>query len=302
MDRVGHSSGPLSDELLLDVLPQLDQVVDGLVEHLRSLDREVHLVLTSDHGMTDVHGKELLDRYISRDQVKKVINRGSTVGIWPHPDRYNRTYRRLEGLRSKHFSVYNLSTIPSSWHTGGPLFPPLLLVAKPGYLIHSEHWPIESNQYDPTQPYVGAHGYDATESDMHVPLFLFGPMVRPGVTYRDRPLDQTYTYKLLTALSGQRGASEQYTASVRSYAPLWSSHDLMTRDTFIVSVSLGMVFCALLCVLLLSVGLWKLCRSRLLFFSPKSISRSGDVDELNEHLISADGMRKVSEYPGSLVA
>lgn len=66
LDTVGHTAGPLSKELLLEALPQLDQVLFHLLQQITASPRGVHLVLTSDHGMAKVRGQELLDRFISR--------------------------------------------------------------------------------------------------------------------------------------------------------------------------------------------------------------------------------------------
>ncbi|TPP58060.1 Translation initiation factor eIF-2B subunit alpha [Fasciola gigantica] len=297
LDTVGHTAGPLSNELLLNVLPQLDQVLLDLVQQLRASSRDVHLVLTSDHGMTEVRGKELLDRFVPRNHVKKVINRGSTVGIWPHPNHYDLAYRRLEGLRKRHFAVYNRSTIPSSWRTGGPLFPPVLLVAEPGYLIHSDQWPIETNHYDLTQPFVGAHGYTATELDMHVPLFVFGPKVRPGVTYAGGPLDQVHTYRFLAALSGQSDTLQPIATSTAYGASIWSSLGIVLRSAIIVT-SLGLLcfFCALMLVVLL----WKVRRSRMPSYLIKDMDRNDD--DMDERLISPDAVVKTTAGRDSVTA
>lgn len=298
LDTVGHNAGPLSKELLLEALPQVDQVVFHLLQQVTAAPRGVHLILTSDHGMAKVRGQELLDRFISRNQVKKVVNRGSTVGIWPDPNHYDCIYRRLDGLRNRHFTVYNRSTIPPSWHTGGPLFPPILLVAKPGYLIHSDHWPMEANRYRPAQPFVGAHGYAATELDMHVPLFVLGPKVRPGVLYTGEALDQVHTYKLLTALSGQTNAPLSMSNSTAYGFSFWSSYRSVSRDA-IIETSLGLLsvfFCALILVIVLR----KIWRSRMPTYSLVGARRNGD--NMDKQLISSDILIEKPTFRSSMTA
>lgn len=203
LDELGHRHGPLSDELFSH-LYNLDQVLDKHLHQLRSTakDTPINMILTSDHGMTDVIGEEALDRFILRSQVSRVINRGSTVSIWPHQEHYNVVYHRLTSSQKPHFAVYTNSTIPVDWHTGGVRFPPLLLVAKPGYLIRSMHWPIVSGHYAVDNGSLkGAHGYDHTHTDMHIPMFAFGPSIRPGAVYRSTNLNQLHTHKLISSLS-----------------------------------------------------------------------------------------------------
>ncbi|OON14426.1 hypothetical protein X801_09782 [Opisthorchis viverrini] len=90
----------------------------------------------------------------------------------------------LSSPRIKRFSMYLNESIPAEWHSGGTLFPPILLVAKPGFVFISEFWPLDLSHTN-LSSLKGAHGYDTTHPDMHVPLFLFGPRIKPSSLYRD---------------------------------------------------------------------------------------------------------------------
>ncbi|KAF7256511.1 hypothetical protein EG68_06577 [Paragonimus skrjabini miyazakii] len=293
LDQLGHLHGPLSNEVLLTELPALDQVVayllDQLVPHSRPVS-PINLILTSDHGMSEVTTRELLDRFIGWNQVRKVINRGSTVAIWPLPEQYDLVHRRLSSSRVTRFTVYTNTSIPIEWHTGGDLFPPILLVAKPGYMLDSNLWHIDLGHYSTAMQLKGSHGYDITHTDMHIPLFVLGPGIIPGSVYDGSPVDQLHTYSLITTISGfdmtlsssdDRRRYGPYTALALGNSPLTAAR-LFTKNMFILSGTISIV-AAILCCLVLVVGL-------LTFYRPKLRSLVTPVpqSELDQKLLQSD--------------
>ncbi|KAF6777183.1 hypothetical protein AHF37_03300 [Paragonimus kellicotti] len=293
LDQLGHLHGPLSDEVLLTELPALDHVVayllDQLVPHSRPIS-PISLILTSDHGMSEVTARELLDRFIGWNQVRKVINRGSTVAIWPLPEKYHLVHHRLSSSRVTRFTVYTNTSIPTEWHTGGDLFPPILLVAKPGYTLDSNLWPVDLGHYSTAMQLKGAHGYDITHTDMHIPLFVLGPGIIPGSVYDGNPVDQLHTYSLITTLSSfdkTLSSSDDsrrygpYAALALGNAPLAAAR-LFTKNMFILSGTISVV-AVILCCLVLVVGLLTFYRSKL-----HSLVTPVPQSELDEKLLRSD--------------
>ncbi|GAA50667.1 Ectonucleotide pyrophosphatase/phosphodiesterase member 6 [Clonorchis sinensis] len=268
LDYVGHEHGPLSDQLLLSHLPALDHVIDRLVDRLtEEAEIRPYLVVTADHGMTEVLGStESLDRLFSGHQVKKVINRGSTVSIWPRPEEHEKILLRLSSPRIKRFSTYVNESIPAEWHSGGALFPPILLVAKPGFVFNSEFWPLDLSHTN-LSSLKGAHGYDTTHPDMHVPLFLFGPRIKPSSLYQGIPVDQLYSHQLIASLSTLRPAFQSSEASSNP-VPLQlvdSRASVFQNGLFI--ATLTTIIC-LLCLVVLLFSITFVCRSVLHFCTP----------------------------------
>ncbi|CAH8553492.1 unnamed protein product [Schistosoma rodhaini] len=185
LDRIGHRYGPLSNELVHKHLVYLDHVLDYALNIIESIPN-LNLMLTSDHGMATVSHQAHADRYFKGTELDRVLNRGSTLWIWPKPEFENNVYNRLLIQQSKSpFTVYNSSTIPSHWeimtnNNNNSLFPPVLLIASPNYIFHSKAWPLNMSHYNLIDP-KGMHGYDPKLPDMHIPLFIYGPNINRGV-------------------------------------------------------------------------------------------------------------------------
>ncbi|VDQ07534.1 unnamed protein product [Trichobilharzia regenti] len=83
------------------------------------------------------------------------------------------------------FTVYNSSTVPLHWEmkssddNNNLLFPPILLLASPDYIFNSTVWPLNMSHYH-LDKIKGMHGYDPDLPDMHIPLFIYGPMSNRG--------------------------------------------------------------------------------------------------------------------------
>lgn len=133
---------------------------------------------------------------------------------------------------------------------------------------------------------------------MHVPLFVFGRKVRPGVSYTDEALDQVHTYKLLTALSGLSNAPLPISNSTTNGFSFWSSYGSVSRDA-IIETSLGLLsvfFCALILVIVLR----KIWRSRMPTYSLAGSRQNGD--NLDEQLISSDILIEKPTFHSTMTA
>ncbi|CAH8850864.1 unnamed protein product [Trichobilharzia szidati] len=186
LDRIGHRYGPLSDELVNKHWIYLDNVVDHALKIVESVPN-LNLIITSDHGMAPVSRMTYVDRYLKGSELSRVLNRGSTMWLWPKPNFEARVYNRLISQQNKAaFTVYNSSTVPLHWemksgadNNNNLLFPPILLLASPEYIFNSTVWPLNMSHYH-LDKIKGMHGYDPDLPDMHIPLFIYGPMSNPG--------------------------------------------------------------------------------------------------------------------------
>ncbi|MEO7144141.1 MAG: ectonucleotide pyrophosphatase/phosphodiesterase [Bryobacteraceae bacterium] len=170
VDAAGHKYGPDSAEERAAVA-KVDGTVGGLLESLRAIDRQVNVVIVSDHGMLTVErGIELNAADFDGFRVE---GDGSMVMLYS-ADRalVESAYNKLRG-KSELYEVYRRRETPAAWHySGNPRIGDLLLVAKGPYtFVLPKHAPPK-----------GMHGYDPAESPaMRGIFYAAGPGVRAGM-------------------------------------------------------------------------------------------------------------------------
>uniref|UniRef100_A0A5K3F465 Ectonucleotide pyrophosphatase/phosphodiesterase family member 5-like n=1 Tax=Mesocestoides corti TaxID=53468 RepID=A0A5K3F465_MESCO len=173
-DKSGHRYGPDSEE----VLDAIELANDGIayllqrIEETPSLKGKINVVVSSDHGMTQVDPvNKVIDVY---SKLKGLSYIGDTsaasIGLWP---KKNTSIKQLHDaiMNTSHLSVYYKHEIPERYHfKNNRRIAPVFGIADNGYLVKSSSYKY-SNLY-------GMHGYDNAEPDMHPFLVAFGPDVK----------------------------------------------------------------------------------------------------------------------------
>ncbi|VDD81944.1 unnamed protein product [Mesocestoides corti] len=173
-DKSGHKYGPDSKE----VLDAIELANDGIayllqrIEETPSLKGKINVVVSSDHGMTQVDPvNKVIDVYSKIKDLSYIADTSAaSIGLWPQDGTtIEELHNALAGL--PHLSVYYKHEIPERYHfKNNRRIAPVFGIADLGYLV--KYSPKDySNLY-------GTHGYDNAESDMHPFLVAFGPDVK----------------------------------------------------------------------------------------------------------------------------
>jgi len=191
-DHLGHVYGPFSAELNTELV-EVDKVIGKLLDQFsKPALRDVNLIILSDHGMSDISPKRLIDL---RSIIKNwdpadgltAMNNGALISLYTAPGREERVYRKLKGVHPN-LKVYRRSDLPWRWHYElGPYIPPVTGVA-------DILWHIVTPDTSATDiAYLGYHGYDTRNTpEMHGIFFAWGPAFLPGSTVEAMPNVDAY--------------------------------------------------------------------------------------------------------------
>ena len=199
-DSAAHTFGVGSDELR-EAITKVDDAVGQLragIERL-GLQRDVHLVIVSDHGMTTIDPKRrvALDDFVKPDEEVKVSFCGPVTALWPVPPlTADDVMERFRG-REKYFRAYRREELPERWHLRDQeRMGEVVLVAELGASVLPRSV-LES----PIQPLeVAGHGFDNTENEMGATFIAWGPLYRQRATLS--PVENIHVYRLLCATVG----------------------------------------------------------------------------------------------------
>jgi predicted AlkP superfamily pyrophosphatase or phosphodiesterase len=199
-NSIGHKYGPDSPELIA-TLKTLDDRIGAIVDHLRTENIPVNLVIVSDHGMTPISVERvvLLDDYVDRSAVQLDFD-GPAAGLRPLNGDVPALLRAFAKLQ--HAKAYVASDLPARFQiTDSPRNPPVWIVPDEGWEIyfqaHFEKFRAKPNRAD--------HGYDNALSSMRGILIAQGPGFRSGGAVIE-PVESVHLYNALCAAAGLRPA------------------------------------------------------------------------------------------------
>ncbi|XP_037100831.1 ectonucleotide pyrophosphatase/phosphodiesterase family member 5 isoform X1 [Syngnathus acus] len=170
-DESGHDFGPESSQMD-GVIADVDEKLGFLLNELKKagLYKKVNLVVTSDHGMTQLFPNKIieLDEYVSRD-LYTLVDKSPVVAILPKEGKLDEVYNKLSDA-NPYMAVYRKDAIPERLHYRHNVrIMPILLEAREG-------WTIVQNRSTPLM--LGNHGYDNTLRSMQPIFFARGPAFR----------------------------------------------------------------------------------------------------------------------------
>ncbi|KAL9541533.1 hypothetical protein MBANPS3_009066 [Mucor bainieri] len=190
-------------------------LMSGLTE--RNLDKHVHLVVVSDHGMAASDSSRLIfyDKIISAESESYLRKREAwpLLGLRPKDDApefavdqiYSEIYQYTKETDDPHFQVYKRENMPARFHYNSTeRIAPIVLIPDVGYTIIKS-----TDRHGPK----GIHGYDNMALEMRAIFAARGPKIDedylPGTVVS--PFYNIEMYKFLTNLLNLNAAPNNAT-------------------------------------------------------------------------------------------
>ncbi|CAM0141239.1 hypothetical protein VKS41_004058 [Umbelopsis sp. WA50703] len=230
VDQHGHKYGPYDNRTLRAL-----QDVDGTIGHLlkglddRHLSDIVHIIVVSDHGMSESDNSRLIyyDDILDEKALGNIwkIEGWPLLGIRPYPgkedtiqDIYEQLYRHSL-LPDAKYEVYLRSDMPPKYHfsNNNERIPPLIAIPRDGWNF------VTHKQFDdPSQVYQprGVHGYDNFGRQSRAIFVAKGPLFDWDFQrgQRLKPFINVEVYGILNRILGLTPASNNGTMSGKMLA------------------------------------------------------------------------------------
>ncbi|KAM4736062.1 ectonucleotide pyrophosphatase/phosphodiesterase family member 7 [Anableps anableps] len=195
-DNVGHAKGPDHPDRKL-IIQQIDHTIGYLrdaIEH-HNLTDTLDVIITSDHGMTTVKKRPLVDEIVLNKYLNllefasfEILDYGGFGILTPRPGKDQEVFDALS--KAPNLTVYKKHEIPESFHLGrSKRLPPIVVVADLGFNLNSRLI-LYVNK--------GDHGFHNGEMDMKTIFRAFGPSFRQN--FVSEPFDSIHIYPLLCRL------------------------------------------------------------------------------------------------------
>ena len=169
-DWTTHHYGPIAEESEA-VIEQLDSLMGILYRGLKELDYGVNLIVTSDHGMTEISDEKFIsiEQTVNPDWVERIVSTNPT-SIFCKEGCRDSLFNQLSKV--KHISVWRKEEVPAHLNYGTSNHLGDIIVA-----------PDLGWQFATTpRGLKGAHGYDINEPDMQIIFRACGPDFKRGYT------------------------------------------------------------------------------------------------------------------------
>ncbi|KAG7218215.1 hypothetical protein INR49_007988 [Caranx melampygus] len=195
-DNVGHAKGPDHPDRKT-VIKQIDRTIGYLREAIdrHHLSDSLNVIITSDHGMTTVKKRPLVDEIILNKYLNllklasfEILDYGGFGILTPRPGKEQEVYDALSN--APNLTVYKKNEIPESFHLAkSERLPPIVVVADLGFNLNSR-FIVYVNK--------GDHGFHNGEMDMKMIFRAFGPDFRRN--FLSEPFDSIHIYPLMCRL------------------------------------------------------------------------------------------------------
>lgn len=187
-DGKGHHFGPRSKETK-ECVEKMDALMGSLRERLAELPiaEDINLIVLSDHGMTDISEKRVVDmnRYIRPEWCEHISGRTPTT-IFPKKGCEQKILNALKGVQ--HIKVWTKESVPAVLRYGdSPRIGEIIVAPDLGWQFT-----------DVPRRLKGAHGYSPEEKEMQVIFRATGPDFKKG--YKAKTFYNTDIYSLLACL------------------------------------------------------------------------------------------------------
>jgi len=206
MDDVGHGYGPLNDDQLSERLVRLDHELGALFEGVKSLNKDVTIIIVSDHGMADVP----LENYIALDNITagisgKVVNSGALAHIYL--DNPKEKAKVIELLKKKETGFTVFDPAAGDYYKdvsvyGDRIGDVILLADLAYYFMENEEYRevIGRRMRIDDTSVRGTHGYSQEYQEMHGIFYAQGPHLKSGMTIDS--FDNIHIYPLICKILG----------------------------------------------------------------------------------------------------
>ncbi|GIY66038.1 hypothetical protein CDAR_454411 [Caerostris darwini] len=224
-DNAGHWYGTKSQQVN-QAISNVDQMIERLFAGLqqRNITDCVNVIILSDHGMSDIDCKLVVDikNYMNVSEVYSTM--GPFGRLRPRGRRStNAVTNVISKLRcqSEHMRVYPKEQLPVRMHFADNDR------IEPIFLDMDSSWTVVSKGVKPGDEICtgGAHGYDNLFPDMRAIFVAYGPSIKRNVS--TRPFINTEIYEFMTELinitpnsnNGTRGSLHHIMKTPRSVDP-----------------------------------------------------------------------------------
>lgn len=143
-DNVGHAVGP-DTEKRKEIIAQIDRTIGYLREQItqRNLNDSLNVIITSDHGMTTVKKRPLVDEIILNKYVNllrltnfEILDYGGFGILTPRPGKEEEVFNALSN--APNLTVYKKSEMPENFHLAkSERLPPIVVIADLGFNLNS---------------------------------------------------------------------------------------------------------------------------------------------------------------------
>jgi predicted AlkP superfamily pyrophosphatase or phosphodiesterase len=197
VDTAGHRDGPDSASVH-SAIDRVDETLGLLRVGLerRGLADAIDLIVTSDHGMTEISPDRVivLDDYIDLPAVD-VVDWSPVLLLSARDGDNERVYQRLANAHP-HLSVYRKAEMPERLHfRDNARITPLVGIADEGWTITSRD-ALSRGTAGLTSR--GAHGFDNALSSMRGILIAAGPAFKRGAVVP--PVENVHLYSLMSRI------------------------------------------------------------------------------------------------------
>ncbi|XP_047216220.1 ectonucleotide pyrophosphatase/phosphodiesterase family member 7 [Girardinichthys multiradiatus] len=216
-DNVGHIKGPDHPDRKL-IIQQIDRTIGYLRQAINhhNLTDTLDVIITSDHGMTTVKKRPLVDEIILNKYLNllelasfEILDYGGFGILTPRPGKDQEVFDALSN--APNLTVYKKHEIPESFHLGrSERLPPIVVVADLGFNLNSRLI-VYINK--------GDHGFHNGEMDMKTIFRALGPSFKKN--FVSEPFDSIHIYPLLCKLLKIEPAPHNGSLEVTE-AMLWS--------------------------------------------------------------------------------
>jgi len=204
VDDAGHRNSPDSKEAKEAVL-RVDSMVGRLVNGLkkRGVDKQVNIILVSDHGMAAVPNENavIVDEMFDTSLARQILWVDEFTQIWPKEGNEEAIYSSLKSKLPPQIHLYRKSEIPERYHyRGNRRIAPIILSPDPGWLATTRERYERMKAREGFPSVTGSHGYDNMSVEMRA---LF---VARGASFKRRfvaePFSNVEVYNVMCRILG----------------------------------------------------------------------------------------------------
>jgi len=158
VDDAGHDYGENSPELI-NAISQLDKLLGNFIQQInQEFNGNVNVVIVSDHGMTTIDKRHVIDWNKNNVEGVKVIN-GSTQ-LYLYSDNKTKLQQSIALFKSSqrtdkqlNYRIFEYPNFPKHWHLNSEssVVPNAIIDASPSYIFSKgdSHIDPETHGYDP---------------------------------------------------------------------------------------------------------------------------------------------------------
>ncbi|KAM4581006.1 ectonucleotide pyrophosphatase/phosphodiesterase family member 7 [Odontesthes bonariensis] len=195
-DSVGHAKGPDHSDRKV-IIRQIDRTIGYLRDAIgrHGLNDSLDVIITSDHGMTTIKKRPLVDEIILNKYLNllklasfEILDYGGFGILTPRPGKEQEIFDALSN--APNLTVYKKHEMPENFHLGkSERMPPIVVIADLGFNLNSR-FIVYVNK--------GDHGFHNWEMDMKTIFWAFGPSFKKN--FLSEPFDSIHIYPLMCRL------------------------------------------------------------------------------------------------------